>query len=188
MAKCPLADQALNPGRMTFVSGPRIVDPPMSVTGIGSTGGKQDMTTDWVPPRSRSTCRAGASSTLPGAFRSAFAGALRTQPFTSCSAQPNATDSRCSNRLGHLSISPVAAQNQPKHSAPLNRPHVTNGVSPPRSPPCRRIDSRGSFEMQWSSRSRDRSHSDSDDVAAAYLASRSLAVASPSRPRLRWRS
>src|SRR5262245_10653173 len=62
------------------------------------------------------------------------------QPFRSCTPPLNATESRRSPWLGRSSISPVAARNPLKHSAPLNRPHATNGGSCSCHPACRPVD------------------------------------------------
>ena len=100
------------------------------------------MTTDWVPAQLSLDMEGRRIFDTALGILIAFAGALRTQRFTSCSAPRNATDSRRSLWHGRSSISPVAAQNPLKHSEPLNRPHVTNGVSSSRHPPCRPVDRR----------------------------------------------
>jgi hypothetical protein len=78
------------------------------------------------------------------------------QRFRSYTAPHNATESQHSRWLGRWSISPVAAQNPLIHSAPLNRPHATNGGSCSRHPPCRPADRssarRQRLEMPWSSK------------------------------------
>ena len=76
------------------------------------------------------------------AMRTCTAVRARTQRFRSCSGPRNATDSRRSLWRGHSSISPVAAQNPLKHSAPRNRLRGANGVSSSRHRSRRPVDGR----------------------------------------------
>jgi hypothetical protein len=100
------------------------------------------MTADWVPAQRPHDMEGRRTFDTALGILIGIRRALSTQRFMSCSRPRNATDSRRSLWRGHSSISPVAAQNQLKHSAPRNRLHVANGVSSSRRLSRRPVDGR----------------------------------------------